>query len=943
MKLVSNATPGATHGSAPMGRQEDNEGIGEHLPMEQLAHIMRELSNGALASLHWGSNQHASSGEIIYESIPELANARMTATARRCGQPVPADLGNGHAIAWALPRSDGWLAATFSEDVVGTAERKAQLRWLLSQADFFLEREALYERVETLERTERVQRALFAIANLANSDQEMHAVLSAIHQTVAGLMYAENFYIALYDECRQTVKFVYFVDSFDHDALDVQRELSVTELSNSLTWGLIRRGEPMTGPSIAIRAALGITGYFGNAIESEHWLGAPLLDGSRVRGALVVQSYDIAISYTQQDVELLCFVAQHILATIDRKQAHDQLEQRVLDRTEALAQVNADLHKEVEVRRRAEQLQAVQHQIAELSMSAIKIGDFYQQVHVLVSDLLIADNFVLALLSACGTRLEFPYSVDQKDPAPATRPLQHGLTEYVIRSRMPLLADRQHIMQLQANGEATPIGTIPVSWMGVPLIADDAVLGVITVQSYSHDVQYSRQDQDLLSFVALHIANGLQRRRIQDKIVHLALHDTLTGLPNRALFMEQLGIAERHRHRDPRAHYGVLFLDLDRFKLINDSMGHLAGDTLLKMTAQRLAATIRPKDVVSRFGGDEFAVLLNDMGAHADAVHVAERILAALDAPIVVGTNEVFITSSIGIAFPDSPDCCAEELLRNADTAMYCAKRQGRGRWHVFDEALHHEAVEALNIETDLRRAVTADQFEPFFQPIVCLGDGHVVGYEALVRWRHDTRGLLAPAAFLAAAEDCGLLEAIDWKLYEAAAMVASKRLSAEQYVSVNVCPRRLNSPMFPERLFAVLAKHGLDPSQLRIELTEGALLDDSTQVRECLLQLEQGGIKAMVDDFGAGYSALSYLHKFRFSALKVDRSFVTQLEQGTPSGIAIIRALLGICDALGISVIAEGVESEVQHGILQSLGCKFGQGYLFSRPFAARDWPDSR
>ena len=926
-----------------MARQEDKDGAGDLLPMQQLAETMRKLSNGALASLHWGGNQQAASGEIVYESLPELANARMAATARRCGQPVPADRGNAYAIAWTLPRSDGWLTATFSEDVASTTELEAQLQWLRTQADFFLERHALYERIASLEKAERVQQALFAIANLANSDQEMHAVLRGIHQTVAGLMYAENFYIALYDESRQTLKFVYFVDAFDPDPLDVHRELPVAELSNSLTWGLIRRGKPMTGPSIAIRTALGITGHFGNAMECEHWLGVPLLDGSRVRGALVVQSYDTALSYTRQDVDLLCFVAQHILTTIDRKQAHDQLEQRVLDRTEALAQVNADLRKEVEVRRRAEQLQAVQHQIAELSMSTIEMEAFYRQVHLLVSDLLIADNFVIALLAACGTNLEFPYSVDHKDPPPPPRPLRHGLTEYVIRSRMPLLADRQRIVQLQANGEATAIGTIPASWMGVPLLADDAVLGVIAVQSYSNDVLYGGQDQELLGFVALHIANGLQRRRAQDKIVHLALHDTLTGLPNRALFMEQLGIAGCRRQRDPRANYGVLFLDLDRFKLINDSMGHHAGDALLKVTAQRLAASIRPQDTVSRFGGDEFAVLINGVAARADAVQVAERILAALDAPIVVEANEVFITSSIGIAFPDSHDCCAEELLRNADTAMYRAKRLGRGRWHVFDDALHHEAVEALALETDLRRAAAAGQFEPFFQPIVCLGDGRAVGYEALLRWRHDTRGLLAPAAFLAAAEDCSLLEAIDWLIYEAAAVEASKRLSAEQYVSVNVCPRNLNSPLFPERLFAMLARHGLDPTQLRIELTEGALLDDSTQVRECLLQLEQGGIKAMVDDFGAGYSALSYLHKFRFSALKVDRSFVTQLEQGTPSGIAIIRAVLGICEALGISVIAEGVESELQHGILQSLGCKFGQGYLYSRPFPAGDWPDSR
>jgi diguanylate cyclase (GGDEF)-like protein len=903
--------------------------------------LQGEYSSTVAVSLRWDGNHCPSDGTSILEAFPDDPGTGTPATTSGHDQPALAKAGAGSATSREAP-GDSWLVTSFAVNAGSAAGHEIQLEHLRTLTQTCLERDVLRERVATLEKAERVQQALFAIADLANSDLEMHTVLQGIHQTVAGLMYAKNFFIALFNESSQTISFAYFVDTVDTNLPDVGRELPVSELSDSLTWGLIRQGKPMTGPSIQLAAALGIRENWTGTTECEHWLGVPLLDGKQVRGAVVVQSYDPLISYTQQDVELLCYVAQQILATIDRKQAHDQLERRVVERTEALEKANRDLHNEIEIRRRAEQLQEVQRRIAELSMSSIEMETFYLQVHRLVSCLLIADNFTIALVSPCGNKLEFPYAVDQQDPPPTPRSFRNGLTEYVIRSQRPLLADRSAILQLQAIGEVIPIGTIPVSWMGVPLLVDNEVLGAIAVQSYSNEVQYSSQDQNLLNFVALHIASGLQRRRAQNKIVHLALYDRLTDLPNRSLFMERLEITRRRYSSGLHTNYGVLFLDLDRFKMINDSMGHHAGDLLLKVVAQRLSGSVRPQDTVSRFGGDEFAVLINGIGAETEAINVAKRIQAALETPIPVNGHELFITSSIGVAFPHSNNSCAEELLRNADAAMYHAKRLGPSRWHIFDEALHNEAVQSLALETDLRRAVSARQFEPFFQPIVRLEDGRTVGFEALLRWRHDSRGLLSPASFLDAAKDSGLMEAIDWMMYEATAKASSKRLSPGQYVSVNVCPSHLNSPLFPDRVLGMLARHGIDPAQFRIEVTEDALLNDSPRVRECLLQLEESGIKTMVDDFGKGYSALSYLHTFRFCALKVDRSFIAQLEEGTAGGIAIMRAVLGICEALGISVIAEGVESDLQYKALKSLGCTLGQGFLFSHPFPASDWPES-
>ena len=372
----------------------------------------------------------------------------------------------------------------------------------------------------------------------------------------------------------------------------------------------------------------------------------------------------------------------------------------------------------------------------------------------------------------------------------------------------------------------------------------------------------------------------------------------------------------------------------DSFKIVNDSMGHLTGDELLKEAGARLAATVREPDVVARLGGDEFAILLEELRSNEQAAHVAQRTINALIEPISVAGKDLFTSGSVGIALADPRYQSAEELLRDADVAMYRAKANGRQRFEIFDEELHRNALRLLDLEGDLRHALQRQEFEPHFQSIVTLHDGEAVGYESLLRWRHPERGLLLPGDFLAVAEDSGMVEAIDRLMFERTLRVAPALGHGKGYVCINVSARHFRNPEFDELILGLVRARGLDPSRLRLEVTEGALFENPEQARRSLQRLRDAGVLAQIDDFGTGYSSLSYLHKFPIHGLKIDRSFVADLRPGDIGGSApIVRAILALARSLGIEAIAEGVETTAQRDALLRLGCELGQGFLFSHP----------
>ena len=880
----------------------------------------------------------------------------------------------GFAVAWRVDSADGWLAMAIEIDPAAPSRDWSPLvRRAHDLGSALLERAFLTSRVQRLQKTEQVHSALYAIAELANSKSEMPKVLRGIHEIVGGLMYAENFLIALFDAGKETIRFLYFADTQDPFVADPEMEIPITEMPNSMTVALIRHGKPLLGPSEVLRAQFDIPVDEKHGPDSADWLGVPMLSEDKVRGAIVVQSYDTRVRYDDEDQALLSYVAQHILTALDRKQQQNELERRVFERTRELALANLELRSEVVERQRAEHLQAVLYTIAELSISSETPDQFYKSVHAEVDELLYARNFFIALLSEDGEEISYPYMVDEYDAKLPPRKLARGLTEYVLRTGKPLLADRATIDRMAQAGDLHTVGTKSVCWLGVPLMRDEQSVGVIAVQSYSPDILFTARDQELLTFVSFHIASGLLRKRAQDNLkaayadlerrvdertrelananrqlrgqiaereraeeslTHQALHDALTGLPNRTRLLDRMQRAMASWQRTPARRFAVLFLDLDRFKVVNDSVGHLVGDELLKHASKHIASAVRQPDTVARLGGDEFAVLVEDISSISDACDVSERILGALTAPIKVAGKELFTSASIGIAMVGPQYRRPEELLRDADVAMYRAKSKGRNRYEVFDEALRHEALRVHDLEGELRLAIAEDHFAPYFQPIVRLSDGVAVGYEALLRWRHDTRGVLSPSEFLAVAEESGLIEQIDWLMYEKTMQQMSRVAKSNQYVSVNVAPRYFRSPDLAPRLLAMAESYGIARGRLRIELTEGALLDDSQQVLSTLEQLRDGGIWAQLDDFGTGYSALSYLHRFPIGALKIDRSFIADLTGTDGQGSqAVVRAILALAHSMGLDVVAEGIETADQRDLLTALGCGYGQGFLFAHP----------
>jgi diguanylate cyclase (GGDEF)-like protein/PAS domain S-box-containing protein len=438
------------------------------------------------------------------------------------------------------------------------------------------------------------------------------------------------------------------------------------------------------------------------------------------------------------------------------------------------------------------------------------------------------------------------------------------------------------------------------------------------------------------------ITDVSDRKRFEDQLYHDTFHDRLTALPNRALFMDRLERSLHRWQRHPRDLFAVLCLDLDRFKLINDSLGHQFGDDLIVAVALRLADFLGPEHTVARLGGDEFAILLEELEHPSEAVRIAERIGEVLRTPIHLKERELFITGSTGVALSANRYDRAEDLLRDAEIAMYRAKALGGGRHEIFDSAMHHRAVAMLQIESDLRRAVHREEFYLQYQPIVALEDGHTIGFEALLRWRHPEQGTVPPEEFIPVAEETGLIVPIGrWVLRQAATTMRTwqKRYPAlaEMTMAVNLSSHQFSQSDLVEEVAEILTECGLAGSNLRLELTESVIMERAELTAGMLSRMKALDIQLSVDDFGTGYSSLSYLHRFPLDTVKIDRSFVGAMGRDREN-LEIVRTIVTLAHALEMDVVAEGVETPDQAQQLKAMGCEYAQGRHFAAPLDGED-----
>lgn len=428
------------------------------------------------------------------------------------------------------------------------------------------------------------------------------------------------------------------------------------------------------------------------------------------------------------------------------------------------------------------------------------------------------------------------------------------------------------------------------------------------------------------------------RKRAEEQIHYAAFHDALTGLPNRTLLSDRLSMAVERTKRLRDYKFAILFVDLDRFKIVNDSLGHDMGDKLLVDLSRRLESCARKLDTVARLGGDEFAILLDGIKTPEPAVEVAERIQEALKQPFDLDGQEFFTTASIGIAYSETGYDRPEDILRDADTAMYRAKANGKARHEIFDVNMHTRAVEALKLESDLRRAVDNGEIIPFYQSIVSLKTGKIVGFEALARWRHPTRGLVSPADFIPLAEESGLIIPLGLKILEDACRQTRKwqaKFKKPLTVSVNLSGNQFKQKTMVETITGILIRTDFLPKDLRLEITESVVMDNAAAAAEILRELKTIGVQLSIDDFGTGYSSLSYLHRFPFDILKIDRSFVSRMNTDKESR-GIVKTIITLAQELEKSVVAEGVESKSHRDMLRRMSCDYAQGFLFSRPLEA-------
>ncbi len=855
--------------------------------------------------------------------------------------------------------------------------------------------------VSEQKRGEGIQSALYRIAEKTSSAEDIQEFYTAIHRIVGELMYAKNFYIALYDEAKQILTFPYFVDEVEPVPEPQMLERGQTEY-------VLRTGQPLLTTPETFDELVRQGEVVSVGPPSVDWLGVPLKSGEKTFGVLVVQSYTAQVRYGEKEKEVLTFVSQHIAAALERKQGQEALRAFALELEESLSLLRATLESTadgilvvdqngriitfnqrfvemwripkpiIDSRDDSQALAFVLDQLKDPEGFLSKVQELYISPDAESHDILeFKDGRVFERYSrpqriggrSVGRVWSFSDVTERKRAEESVREsaeryalaalgANDGLWDWNIRTNEIYFSPRWKSMLGYSMEE---IGNKPEEWF-YRIHPDD--LSRVQAELSAHldgSSAHFQTEQRILhkdgnyrwmltrgiavpdvagrpSRMAGSQTDVSDRKIAEERLMHEAIHDVLTGLPNRALFVDLLARSIGRSKRRDNYQFAVLFLDLDRFKVVNDSLGHMIGDELLKALAQRLQGCSRPGDTVARLGGDEFTILLDDVNDINDATRVAERIQQELGRPFALGGQEVFTSVSTGIALSATGYDRPEDVLRDADLAMYRAKALGKARHEVFDKAMHARAVALLQLETDLRRALERQEFRIFYQPTVSLNDEKITGVEAVIRWQHPERGLVLPTDFIPNAEETGLIIPIGkWVLQEACSQMRRwhEQLGKQLTISVNLSPKQFAAPDLIDQVARTIEETGIDPRLLILEITESVLIEDPETATRMLEQLKALNVRLHIDDFGTGYSSLSYLHRFPIDTLKIDRSFVSGIGSNGENQ-EIVRAIIMLAHGLGMDVIAEGVETKEQLELLRSLQCESGQGFFFSEPVAA-------
>jgi diguanylate cyclase (GGDEF)-like protein len=831
----------------------------------------------------------------------------------------------------------------------------------------------LQKLTDKYKRSERVQKALFNISELAGSVSELSRLYPAIHQIVGDFMNAQNFYVALFDEAEELVDFVYFVDQFDEQTV---RQIPASELMGGITGHILRTGTHLVMTKENHQQLLTDTNIkiFGKLPVD--LIGIPLKRGNAVIGALVLQSYDEAVRYTDEDLEILLFVSQHIVNTVDRVKSRELTEQTIRERTKQLRTINEELQDEILERQKVESLQQALFEISELAAAAE--GDmsyFYANLHDILARLLSAPNCYIATLNNEKDYLEFPYYSDEVNTNVEPRPLSRGMTEYVLRVGRAELIDPGRARSLADDGEidtsfADNIERTENSWLGSPLIVEGEISGVIAVQAYGASAKYTLKDLELLRFVSHHIATAMERKRaseaiqkynyhltekvrertdelhqtniylkrqiderkeIELKLIHDAHHDALTGLPNRVMFNSRLELAIANKKRHPENHFAVLFIDLDRFKLINDTLGHHAGDLFLIEVASRVGQCVRAHDLLARLGGDEFVILLDSFDDVEGVEEVANRIIQSIAKPFELENKEMYSGASIGIAYIESGYQSADELIRDADAAMYQAKSLGRSRFVMFDKSMREKLLEELELENEFRHTLKSADFECYVQPAKGMQNNLYLYHECFIRWEHPGIGKIKREQFWQVAEHAGLTIEIDNYMLERACRILqhwgrSAGPQKNQKVAINLSINHLTQTKLVDQLISYIENSGVDPKNLVFEFDENDLNRRSQFMLPAIRKLKRAGVTLVLDNFGSGLASLSYLYSYPFDFVKVDHRFVKSIPR-SQRNLKLIQSVLVISEHLDFKLIAEGIETKAQFEALANAGCLYGQG----------------